>query len=609
MSFSEPDAVGSNTYMADDLEQQTRSQHGVSQTIDPQRRPELNHEPAFQFSDNIRTSTPAPIYNPHSTLPPPILTPQLNISPSRIQTIHQHVQYTLPDQFSGSGDLDRWIAHFDIISELNNWDERERVKYLCSALRGDALDAIKHLSPREKSSCYEIIKKLRSELTSTQPVQSYRLRLRRRKRKEGEALVSLSRDIRRLALKSYPGAPMHFIDEIAIDHFVESLNDTNLRLQIRRGNPRSLTEALSIAQFEEGLLQVDEDRNPLGRRCGAVQGNIEPLLSYTDRPTYNTDRSTYNDYDRPTYNDYDRPTYPDNSYDSRVYSPRPGPYVDSVSPGNSTYSNYRPSYTDSSHDRPSDRRSNDYDRASYTDDRCPDRPSPCSSSIKTNLSDSSKDDEWKSDIESKLNALLNVTKDLSNRCNITDEVNRHNKVHFAPRSPSPRSNNRVRFQRRPLAEVECYGCHEYGHYKNNCPRFNSSSQPNRPNSTNYERPSYTNGSGTAQFRHTPTPSTHMITPQDVYHPYPMYSMPTHSMPTHSMPMPSSSSNTHSMPSSSSNTHSMPSSSSNTHSMPSSSTHSMSNVQSMPSSNTHPMYNVQYMPSTSSNIHSMPNLNG
>lgn len=52
-------------------------------------------------------------------------------------------QTTLPDQYTGETDLDRWLVHFEMISEINKWEGKVKANYMCGALRGEALDAIK----------------------------------------------------------------------------------------------------------------------------------------------------------------------------------------------------------------------------------------------------------------------------------------------------------------------------------------------------------------------------------------------------------------------------------------------------------------------------------
>jgi hypothetical protein len=346
--------------------------------------------------------------NPHLSSSTPFVYPAVNI--------------TLPDHFNGDADFDRWLVHFEMICEINHWEGRTKANYLCGALRGDALDAIQGLTTRERNHFGVLVQKLRDEVTIKQSVQAYRLQCRRRKRKEKESLLSLSKDIRRLAIKAFPNAPLDVVEDFAVDHFVEALGDATLRIQIRRNKPRNLTDAVTIAQFEEGLLKVDEDRNPLGRRLASI------------RPT-----------------EFDTQTTPDKPLDI----------------GSPTRSNDRPN------ERPKE--------APKT--RPTDRPE-----------ENSRDEfnQWKNEIDSKMNTLYNITKDLRDRFP-TSETN-DKSVRFGPNVKAntdyarPTSRRSSGYGYRPN-NGECYYCHQYGHFRRECPLLQRRPNPGYQNRS-YVNPAY-----------------------------------------------------------------------------------------------------------------------
>ncbi len=405
----------------------------------------------------------------HSTA---FTTPHQPINPSRVHsTPFPYVFPTaasIPDSFDGTSDLDRWLVHFDMISEINKWEGSLKANYLCGALRGDALDAIRMLSAQDRCDYNTVVRKLRDELNTKQSEQAYRLKLRRRKRKDGESLLALSRDIRRLAVKAFPNAPNRVVEDIAVDHFVEALSDINLRLMIRRGKPSNITQAVSLAQFEEDLLKVDEDRNPLGRRVASI------------RPTNDADvGSTGSDSSRPN---------------SRPNSPiRP---------------THRPNSSAGSPCRPKDgAASNDRDFL-----------------------------QWRNEMESKLNSLFNITKDLCDRCMISEAGVSEKKVRFRPNfdGDSGRyTDNRRGFGNNRSRPNRCFNCNEVGHYFRECPyprnrNTTGSFRPNvAPSSRHYDRPPMSSASGSRLQYGPPMPPVPPMPPMSYMPPRFDAPRPTH----------------------------------------------------------------------------------
>lgn len=401
-------------------------------------------------SESVQGSAYRPMTTPQNARKPiPRDTQNPNHLSTPIRTPIIAVPLTLPDHYFGSTDLDKWLVHFNMIAELNNWEGQTKASYLCASLRGDALDAISNLTSRDRSSLDLIVQTLRNELVAKESAQSYRLQLRRRKRKECEKLLALSKDIRYLTNKAYPGAPQHIIDSIAIDHFIEALPNASLRMQIRREKPRTLIEAVTSAQFEEDLLMVDEDRNPLGRRLAAVQ----PDSNFIEMPTKLNIENRPSNYDNVNNYSFDRP-------------------------------NTRPTYSDRRNYRPND--------SPPTIDN---------------------EKQWKNKMEAKMNELFEITKDLRDKCKFPQgcdpklmvgmNSNRSDvpSSQYWPTNNRPNAPNRklspgfrgTRHFRRPRSDIQCYNCFEFGHYQNECFQKNRGiPKPSNGHNSSGPRPIYEN---------------------------------------------------------------------------------------------------------------------
>lgn len=177
-----------------------------------------------------------------------------------------------PETYSGETDMNTWLVHFDLIAEINRWEGEIKAKFMGSSLRKEALRLYASLSKEVRKDPVQIASELRNRFAPCDPVQSYRLQLRQRRRKVGESLSTVATAIRVLAAKAYPEAPKSTLEDIAVDHFVEALEDNrHLRMLIRRSKPATLSEALATARFEEGIMKVDDERNPLAHRAATLQ--------------------------------------------------------------------------------------------------------------------------------------------------------------------------------------------------------------------------------------------------------------------------------------------------------------------------------------------------
>jgi len=88
------------------------------------------------------------------------------------------------------------------------------------------------------------------------------MELKARRRKKDETLEELHTDIRRLAVLTFPKMGQVDREGISCDCFVDALADPDLILQVRQQNPKTLDEALRVAQrLEIWAKNTDHLRN------------------------------------------------------------------------------------------------------------------------------------------------------------------------------------------------------------------------------------------------------------------------------------------------------------------------------------------------------------
>lgn len=69
-------------------------------------------------------------------------------------------------------------------------------------------------------------------------------------------------------------------DTLALDHFIDSLNDPDLRLRVREARPRDVNEAVVLAVRLETYKQADKHRNQLIKNIN----NNTPVLPIKTEP-------------------------------------------------------------------------------------------------------------------------------------------------------------------------------------------------------------------------------------------------------------------------------------------------------------------------------------
>ena len=88
----------------------------------------------------------------------------------------------------------------------------------------------------------------------------YRSQLKIRRRKKGESLTDLAQDIRKLMSLAYLGPQDRTTEALALDSFLEALEDPEFTVQVQAQNPRNLDGALRIAQRMEAVFQTVHSR-------------------------------------------------------------------------------------------------------------------------------------------------------------------------------------------------------------------------------------------------------------------------------------------------------------------------------------------------------------
>ena len=165
-----------------------------------------------------------------------------------------------PQTYDGSDDLDEYLTQFCIISDLNGWTYETKSLYLASSLVGEARALLNDLDQRQRRDYCSLVEALNNRFGSINRAEIYRSKLQSRVLNKNETIPELAQSIKKLTRKAYPSASYDVVDLLALDYFIDSLPDTEIRLRLREVGPKNINEAERIAVRLEAHRIADKNR-------------------------------------------------------------------------------------------------------------------------------------------------------------------------------------------------------------------------------------------------------------------------------------------------------------------------------------------------------------
>ena len=166
-----------------------------------------------------------------------------------------------PQNFSGSEDLEDYLAQFELIADLNGWNYRTKSLYLASTLTGDARGLLNELSSEDRKDYDKIVNVLTIRFGSVNRAEVFRGELQTRTKRRDESLPELAQSIKKLTRKAYPSASSNVIETLAMDYFIDAIPFKEVRIRLREVCPKTLAEAEKIAVRLDAVHVADKTRN------------------------------------------------------------------------------------------------------------------------------------------------------------------------------------------------------------------------------------------------------------------------------------------------------------------------------------------------------------
>ena len=146
---------------------------------------------------------------------------------------------------------------------VNRWTDREAAFHLATRLQGPALKVLGSMPVGSYLSYAELTTKLAQRFGPGKHPENYLLELRMRRRRTNETLQELGQEIRDLTAMAYPELPREVRERLAKGHFLDAINDSEIRAGIFRSRPATLDDAIRAALETECFLQTEQSREKI----------------------------------------------------------------------------------------------------------------------------------------------------------------------------------------------------------------------------------------------------------------------------------------------------------------------------------------------------------
>ncbi len=179
----------------------------------------------------------------------------------RVPVNHAQMPRTNAPYYDGTSPWADYLVQFEIVAELNGWNDGLKAMYLATSLRGVAQSVLGDLDELGRRHYPTLVARMNQRFGSENQTEMFRAILRNRTRKPGETLPDLAHEIRRLVKLAYPTGQQGIIEDLAKNHFIDALPEGEYRWNIQQTRPRNLDEAVRVAVELEAFHIAEKHRN------------------------------------------------------------------------------------------------------------------------------------------------------------------------------------------------------------------------------------------------------------------------------------------------------------------------------------------------------------
>lgn len=210
-----------------------------------------------------------------------------------------------PQEYDGTTDIGEYLTQFNIFAEINGWSGQSKALYLATCLTGNARSLLSELSELQKRDFEMLTDVLRTRFGTRNKCEIFRSQLKSLRKEKGQSISDLAQKVKTLTRQAYPDANMDLLEILALDYFIDSLDDGDIRLRLRECCPKTMGEAETIAVRLETYKLADQQRNQSEKVCrtfdsgfGQSSQKFDSLVDRLDSLSNKVEKLTNDNFER-----------------------------------------------------------------------------------------------------------------------------------------------------------------------------------------------------------------------------------------------------------------------------------------------------------------------
>ena len=192
-----------------------------------------------------------------------------------------------PRNSDGTTPVEAFLQQFRVCAHYYEWTEEESSVQMKCAISGDAATLVWTQINPEQLNVAQLQELLRETYGSAMQEEKFQAERRARRRKNNEDLLTLRADISRLMSLAFPGDVSTMGQKMAIDYFLDALDDSDFELKIRESEPKNVNEAYTRALRLE-MIRKKVQKKELAEVAPGKQGtHTRAVEVFTSRAALN----------------------------------------------------------------------------------------------------------------------------------------------------------------------------------------------------------------------------------------------------------------------------------------------------------------------------------